>query len=328
MRNNGSLRNQSNESPRFPPPIGLLLGVFAASTASILIRFAQTDAPSLVIATYRLSLATIILLPVLLGRHRSDLKRLKANDLLLMFLSGGFLALHFATWITSLEYTSVASSIVLVQTSPLFVALFSPLLLRETPTRITIVGMSIALIGSLIVGMSDACSWHAGFECRSVFDLSTASAVKGDLLALGGAVAAAGYLIIGRRVRKRVKLIPYVSITYGTAAVVLALLMLGARQSPLGYSSQTYIWFFLLALFPQLLAHSTYNWLLRYLPAALVSIAWLGEPIGSTILAYFILTEIPTFPRLVGGIIILCGIAVAVWRPGRASTTIPADNIE
>jgi drug/metabolite transporter (DMT)-like permease len=242
-----------------------------------------------------------------------------------MFFSGGFLALHFATWITSLEFTSVASSIVLVQTSPLFVVLFSRLILRETPTRSTILGMSIALIGSLVIGLSDACSWQAGLECHSLFDLSTATMLKGDLLALSGAVAASGYLIIGRHVRSRIELIPYISITYGTAATLLVLLMFSAKQSPLGYGTQTYLWFFLLALFPQLLAHSTYNWLLRYLSAALVSIAWLGEPVGSTILAYFILGEAPTVPRLMGGIIILCGIAFTLMRTTNKS---PSTNIQ
>jgi drug/metabolite transporter (DMT)-like permease len=138
--------------------------------------------------------------------------------------------------------------------------------------------------------------------------------MKGDLLALAGAAAGAGYIMIGRRVRSTVTLIPYITLTYGTASVVLIVLMLIAGQSPFGYSPQTYIWFFLLALLPQLFAHSTYNWALRYLSAALVSISQLGEPVSSTFLAYLILRETPTMLRIVGAVIILTGIAVASLR--------------
>ena len=303
------------EGPELPPVIGLTLAILAASTASILIRFAQTDAPSLVIAVYRLSIASLILTLVLLSRYRNDLQAMTKREVSLTLISGVFLSIHFATWITSLEYTSVASSVVLVQTAPLFVALLSPLILRERLSRSIVAGLILALIGSLIIGLSDACSWSDGLRCPSIGSFFRGSAMKGDLLALAGAAAGAGYIMIGRRVRSTVTLIPYITLTYGTASVVLIVLMLRAGQSPFGYSPQTYLWFLLLALLPQLFAHSTYNWALRYLSAALVSISQLGEPVSSTILAYLILRETPTMLRIVGAVIILTGIGVASVRP-------------
>jgi drug/metabolite transporter (DMT)-like permease len=229
--------------------------------------------------------------------------------------SGIFLSIHFATWITSLEYTSVASSVVLVQTAPLFVTMFAPILLHERPTKIIIIGLSLAILGSAIVGASDICTYAEGFRCPPLHELFRGSAMKGDLLALAGAFAAAGYLIIGRVVRKRLALIPYITLTYGTAACVLVVLMFLRGHQPFGYSPTTYIWFFLLALLPQLLAHSTYNWALRYLPAAVVSLTLLGEPVGSTILAYLFLSEVPTFLRLAGAATILVGLSIVAINP-------------
>ena len=308
--------------PRLHPTLVLSLGIVASSTASILIRFAQTEAPSLVIAAYRLGLATMILIPVLFHRNRSELKAMTQREIYLTLAAGGLLAVHFATWITSLEYTTVTSSVVLVQTSPLFVALLSPLLLRESLTRFTIFGLTLALIGGLIVGLSDVCEWVGGIQCPPLTDFLHGTAIKGDLLAIMGAVAVAGYLLIGRHLRSSVTLIPYITLTYGAAAAVLIIMMLMAGQNPFGYSPQTYLWFILLALLPQLFAHTTYNWALRYLPAAVVSTSLLGEPVSSTILAFFILSEIPTMLRLGGAAIILVGIAVASRRPRLAMEVI------
>jgi drug/metabolite transporter (DMT)-like permease len=153
--------------------------------------------------------------------------------------------------------------------------------------------------------------------------------MKGDLLALAGAAAGAAYIMIGRRVRSTVTLLPYITLTYGVASIVLIIFMIQAGQKPFGYSSQTYLWFLLLALAPQLFAHSTYNWALRYLSAALVSISQLGEPVSSTILAYLFLREIPTPLRIVGAVIILTGIAVASLRPSSNARGIkPVNSID
>ena len=298
-------------------PFALVTAILAVSTASVFIRFAQADAPSLVIAALRLTCATLLLAPVALLRHQQELQSLTRNELRLGAISGVFLAVHFATWISSLEYTSVASSVVFVSTGPLWVALLSPALLNERLARAAILGLTVAILGGIIIGLSDACTWDHGIHCPNLGDVMQGRAMWGNFLALVGAWTVSGYLIIGRKLRTKMSLIPYIFLVYGMAAIALILIMLAAGQSPLGYLPQTYGWIFLLAAFPQLIGHSTYNWVLRYIPATLVAIITLVEPIGSAILAYFILRETPTSGVLLGGMLILIGIYL-VSRPGRA----------
>ena len=292
-------------------PFAILGAILAVSTASIFIRFAQREAPSLVIAAFRLTFASLILAPIALTRHRAELHRLTRRELLLALLSGVFLALHFATWITSLEYTTVASSVVLVSTSPLWVALLSPLVLRERLTRVVLVGMLLALTGGVVIALSDACVWQNGLSCPSLAEFVQGGAFFGNFLALAGAWMVAGYLLIGRRLRAKMSLIPYIFVVYSIAAIALIVIMFAAGETPLGYPPMTYVWMLLLALVPQLIGHSTYNWALRYMPAALVAVTTLGEPIGSTILAYFLLREAPTWIKLGGATMILAGIWLA-----------------
>lgn len=292
--------------------MAMLFGILAVSLASVFIRYAQAYAPSLVIAAYRLSLATLILAPLALTRHREELVVLKRPQFLLALLSGIFLALHFATWISSLEYTTVASSVVLVSTTPLWVALLLPFTIREPLSKGITVGLGLALVGGTIVGLSDSCSLTtAGLACPPIGEFLHGKAFFGDLLALAGAVMGACYLLIGRQLRGRMSLISYITLVYGMAAVVLVIIMLAAGEKPFGYPPQAYLWFILLALVPQLLGHSTFNWALRYLSVAFVSIALLGEPIGSTILAYFLLDEVPSGLKIIGAILILAGIYIA-----------------
>jgi drug/metabolite transporter (DMT)-like permease len=293
--------------------MGLLAGILAVSTASIFIRFAQNDgAPSIVIAAARLSLAAIALAPIALTRYRPELKNLSRQDWLLALLSGFFLALHFATWITSLQFTSVVSSVVLVTTTPLWVALLAPLVLHEKLGRGALIGLVLALAGGVVVGLSDSCTWSGtGLACPSPQTFFSETAFLGDLLALCGAWMATGYLLVGRKLRAKMDLIPYIFLVYGVAALVLLAIMFGMRESPLGYHPVVYLWFILLALVPQLFGHSTFNWALKYLPASLVSVTLLGEPIGSTFLAYIILGETPPGLKICGGILILAGIWLA-----------------
>ncbi len=274
-----------------------------------------------------MTFASLILAPVALTRHRVELRALTRGDLLLGLLSGVFLAIHFATWISSLEYTSVASSVVLVSTGPLWVALLSPIFLKEPLSKPVLIGMLLALLGGTIIGMGDSCTFSLsgivpaggasvrnaveGFACPPLSQFVQGKAFFGNFLALVGAWAVAGYLMIGRKLRAGMSLVPYIFVVYGIAALILLGIMFIAGQHPIGYSPWTYIWILLLALAPQLIGHSTYNWALRYLPAALVSITTLGEPIGSAILAYFILSEVPTPLTIFGGVLILAGIYLA-----------------
>ena len=296
----------------------LLVAIVAASTASIFIRFAQADAPSLVIATFRLAIASSVLWPWMLFRSPTQLRTFKPPTLTLSLVSGALLAVHFGTWISSLAYTSIASSAVLVAMAPLFVGLLAPLTLREPLTRTLAAGLALALFGTILIAWSDLCG---GAGCLPARAMLGGEAWKGDLLALMGAVSGAGYMILGRRVRLTVTLLPYISVTYGTAALGLLGATLWVGLPLTGYPPMAYLWFALLAIFPQLIAHSTYNWALGYLPAALVALSFLGEPVGATALGYAIFGEIPSLLKLIGAGLILAGIFIATRDPGTTART-------
>ena len=301
-----------SQRPFLPPLIVIVFGILAVSTGSIFVRYAQVYAPSIVIAAYRLGLATLFLAPVALIKHRSDLVNIQGRNRWLAIGSGIFLALHFVTWISSLEFTTVVSSVVLVSTAPIWVALLSPITVKEPLTKPILIGMGLAFGGVIVVGVSDVCSIDSGkLLCPSFNDFIRGGAFIGDLLALAGAWMAAGYLLIGRRLRGGISLVPYIFVVYGIAAIVLIGLMLASGQSAIGYPPQTYVWLILLALVPQLMGHSSFNWALGYLSAAFVSITLLGEPIGSAVLAYILLDETPTILKIIGAILILAGIFVA-----------------
>ncbi len=290
-------------------PASVAMAVLAISTASLFVRFAQTEAPSLAIAALRLSLATVVLLPLVLARHRAGLRRLARRQWLLASAAGALLALHFGAWITSLEYTSVASSVVLVSTGPLWVALASPLFLRERPANRVLAGMLLALAGGLIINLGDGGSAAAGLAF-----LTRSRAASGNALALVGAWALAGYLMIGRRLRSGVALLPYIFLVYGFAALFLVAAVILEGQRLDGYPAETYLWIFLLALVPQLVGHSLFNWALRFFPAALVSIAVLGEPLGAALLAYLVLNEAPGWLTALGGAVVLTGLIISTRR--------------
>ena len=292
--------------------IVLLGGIFAVSTASILIRFArQAGVPALMVDAYRLSIATLVLSPIVLRRHTAELKRLTRRDWLAALASGVFLALHFATWVSSLDYTTVTSSVVLVTTGPIWVALASWLFLREKLSRAIVVGLIVSVAGGIIVGLSDS----AGFGLAG-------SQLWGDFLALAGAWFVAGYLLIGRQLRDRMSLIAYIFIVYGSAAVLLIALGLASGASftadaaGVPYQPIGLVWLSLMALFPQLLGHSSYNYALRFLPTTYVAVVALAEPVGTSLLAFFLLNELPPPLTIVGALVILIGIAIAS-RPDR-----------
>ncbi len=272
----------------------LLLGIIAISTASIFIKLC--DAPALIIATYRMVIASLILMPW--ASYQKVWKGWGKKDVAWLIFSGTLLSLHFAFWIASLKYTSVASSVVLVTTHPIFVGIGSWLFLKERLGLNLILGIGFSVIGSGLIGYGDMAL--------------SKEALMGDGLALLGALAASGYFLVGRKMRKNQDLLAYIFPVYSTAGLVLIILSLFFRKPFFGYSSTTYLFFFLLALIPQLIGHTTFNWALKYLPASMVAITILGEPIGSTILAYFILGEGLTTWKLLGGIPIFIGILIAL----------------
>jgi drug/metabolite transporter (DMT)-like permease len=275
----------------------MAVGMLVVSTAAIAIRFAQKEAPSLSIAAGRLTLASLLLAPIVLSRHRQELRRLNRSELGRAAVAGLFLALHFASWITSLEFTSVAASVVLVATSSLFVGLLSPLLLKESVAPGMLAGILVAVVGSGVLGLGDVGGGNAP--------------LVGDLLALAGAVCAAGYLMIGRTLRPKLSLFTYIFVVYSVAALLLLIIALASRQPMGGFSSVTYGWIFFLAVGPQLVGHSAFNWALRYLSAAYVTVTLLSEPIVSSLLAWLLLSEPPTALEVLGGGLILVGLLVA-----------------
>jgi drug/metabolite transporter (DMT)-like permease len=251
------------------------VGILAISCASLLIRLAQ--APALAIATYRLTLATLLIAPYL-ALHELPARQPWPRHLLLPSMASGiFLALHFVFWIHSLQMTSVASSVILVSTTPFFVAIFSLLWLRERLHRSLWIGIVCTVTGSVLI---------AGMDRR----FSNAS-LWGDLLALLGALMAGGYLLTGRLVRRQLNLSRYIFASYGTASLVL-LAACQITHTPLtGFSNATYLFLGLLALVPQLVGHTTFNWTLGFLSPTLVAVLILGEPLGATLLAYLFLGE-------------------------------------
>jgi drug/metabolite transporter (DMT)-like permease len=309
--------------PRVSPFIAIGFAILSVSTASIFIRLGQGDGiPSLAIAVYRMSLAALFIAPFAIWKTRSEIRKISGKNWILIVLSGFLLACHFASWITSLEFTSVASSVVLVTTAPLWVALLSPLLLKENITRGILIGLFIALVGSVIVGLSEACSFLPSFSCSVSQSLFSGRAFVGNIFALGGAFFSAGYLMIGRKVRERHSLLAYVFLVYSIAALFL-LFFVGITRTSLGISNPIdLIWLVALALIPQVIGHSTFNWALKFLSAAYVSISLLGEPVGTVILAFLILKETPTVFELVGGVLILCGIYLASRVEKRAEVMV------
>ena len=298
--------------PKISPFIAIGFAILSVSTASIFIRFGQGDGiPSLAIAAYRMILAALFVAPFALWKARFEIRSIARNDWILIIVSGFLLACHFASWITSLEYTSVASSVVLVTTAPLWVALFSPLLLRESITKGILIGLIVAFLGSVIVGLSEACSFSPSLSCNAGQELFTGKAFIGNIFALAGAFFSAGYLMVGRRVREHHSLLAYVSLVYSIAALFL-LFFVGVTRSSMGIPNPIdIVWLVALALIPQVVGHSTFNWALKFLSATYVSIALLGEPVGTVILALIILKEKPTIFEITGGILILCGIYLA-----------------
>lgn len=294
---------------------GLFLGILAVSTASIFIRFAQAEIPSIVIAAGRMSLATLVILPFAVKSWRTLKPIITGKTWMLLVLAGVFLGSHFATWITSLEYTTVASSVVFVTTAPLWVALLSPIFLKEKLSGWTAVGLVISLLGSFIVGLSSTCAISdQRLVCSGFNNMFSGRYFIGNMLALAGAFLSGGYIMVGRKVRNSLSLPIYTAVVYGVASIVLILLVSLTGTRVTGFAPKSYLWIIALALIPQVIGHTAFNWALKYLSASYVSIALLGEPVGTVILAALLLHELPTTLEILGGILILTGITVATQR--------------
>ncbi|WP_135851128.1 DMT family transporter [Halorussus salinus] len=302
---------------RTPPMAALAVSIVAVSTSAILVRF--SDAPSIVKALYRVVFTTLLLAPVAVSRYRDELRALSARDALVAVVTGVALAAHFATWFESLEWTTVAASVTLVQSQPLFVAVGAAVLLDEAINRRMVGGILVAIAGIVFMSLGGLLSGAA---------LAGARPLYGDALALVGAVMAAGYVLAGRSLRQRVALVPYVTVVYTVCAVVLfavALVEVGGGgtaatvEALTEYPPEEWLLFVGMALGPGIFGHTVINWALKYVESSVVSVTLLGEPVGSTLLALVLLGEVPDLFTVAGGAVVLAGIYVtATGRPSDA----------
>lgn len=280
------------DQPAFSPYLALLIATIAVSTSAILVKLSA--APAAVIATYRLLFTVLLMLPFIAWKHLGELSQISKRDWIFSSLAGVFLALHFLLWFESLNYTSVASSVILVTLQPLFSFIGAYLFFKERVSPAGIIGGLIAIGGSMFIGWSD---FRIG-----------GTALFGDILALLGAAAVTGYWLFGQSIRKRLSLMIYTFVVYTISTVFLLMYVLIQGIPLFPYGGEEWIIFIGLAIFPTLLGHSVFNWTIKWLSANTVSMAILGEPIGAAILAYFILSEKITAPQTLGTAVILCGI--------------------
>lgn len=294
--------------PKRPHPLLVMaIAVVAMSWAAPLIRLSA--APPLAIAAWRLTFATLLLTPALaVSPARREWAKLGGSERRIAAVAGIFLALHFASWITSLRLTSVAASAVLVSLSPVFAWGFSRIFLGERPARRQAVGIVLAIAGAAVIALGDAS--HAG-----------RGALVGDLLALVGAAFGGAYFVIGRRLRADLGLVAYIAPVYGVAAVVLLVWAAGLHEAFVAYPAKDWLIFVALAAGPMLVGHGGLNYALRYLPAYTVNVAALGEPVGATLLAWLLpaIAEPPGIGAVAGGVLALGGIALALAGTGRES---------
>jgi len=285
------MKTQS-EKPAVNPYLVIAFGVFSVSTSAVLVKLAE--APAGVIAFYRLFFSVLLMLPVVLTRNLKDIGGFSLKDLFLSAVSGIFLAFHFILWFESLNYTSVASSTVLVTLQPLFSFAGTYLLYKERITFRTIVSGMVAIFGSILISWGD-------------FNISR-EALFGDVLALIACALITGYLLFGQSVRKRVSLFPYTFVVYSISSVTLWIYVWANGQSFYPYRPQDWIYFLLLAVFPTLLGHTLFNWSLKWVSTNVISMAILFEPVGAALLAFFILGETLKWTQIIGGLIVLSGL--------------------
>lgn len=277
------------------------VGILAISCGSILIKF-TSDVPPIMIAVYRLVFSSIILITIF-KLKKLPFAHLTRKEWAWCGLSGIFLSMHFITWISSLQYTSVASSVVLVTMNPIFVGILSFLILKEKLHFTLIIGIILSVLGSVILTIGD--SGVDGFA------ITNSTALWGDVLALTGALMASFYLLIGSRIRERIDLMSYITVVYSFSAVFLVLVSLVMGLSFTGYKSESYLYMLLLAVLPQLLGHTSFNWALKHLKSSMVAVTTMGEPIGASVLAFLLLGEVVSLWQIMGISLIFGAIMIA-----------------
>jgi len=289
------LEAEHNTKVPISPKLFLIVGVISFAFGAILIRY--SSAHPLAIAFYRLLFATILM--ALFGLIKLDtFTKLRRIDFMVLIFNGLVLAIHFALWISSLNFTTVAASVILVDTSPFFATFFAYVFLKEKVDRRFLIGLMLCFVGAILILGSDTGLGN----------------IYGDILSLGGAVLAGLYFYIGRKLRPRINFVPYVTFVYGFSALFLFLFMLMYKVPFTGYTGTDFLVFLLLAIGPSCLGHNSYNYSLKYMKTSNVSATVYGEAFGSTLLAIILLNETPSYLVIAGGALILLGIYFAVIR--------------
>ncbi|NLW92011.1 MAG: DMT family transporter [Syntrophomonadaceae bacterium] len=279
--------------------LALFFSVLCMSTSSIMIKLSL--APALIIALYRLVFTSVLAAGIRGSRLPQSVSAISRTNLWYIIGSGFFLALHLGFWITSLNYTSVSSSVLFTNLQVIFVLLFSIAFLKEKPTNIAIIGIFVAVTGSVFIAQGDLKSGR----------------LLGDMLSLASGLFVAIYYLIGRRARSQVDTMTYTVITTGAAALGLLAVCWMSGLSLTGYRNIDWLLFFLMALGPGLGGHGILNWALKYVKAPLVSVSILGESVGASILAWIIFGESLLWYQIIGGVLILAGIYIAAANEGK-----------
>ena len=278
------------------PYVAIAIGVISVSLSAIFVKLSSAE--SAVIAFYRMLFSVLIMSPVFLLKYKSELKLLQKRDWIFSIVAGVFLAFHFILWFESLNYTSVASSTVLVTLQPIFAFIGTYLFFKEKVAFQSIVAVIVAISGSLLISWGD-------------FRVSGA-ALYGDGLALIACAFITGYLLFGQDVRKRLSLMTYTMVVYSVSTITLFFYVLFMGQSFGPYESNDWLLFVMLAIVPNLLGHTLFNWSLKWVSTNTISIAILFEPVGAAILAFFIFNEKLILSQVIGGIIVILGILMFV----------------
>ncbi|BAK15513.1 permease of the drug/metabolite transporter superfamily [Solibacillus silvestris StLB046] len=284
------------EKPPIHPYIPIIIGVISVSLSAIFVKLSSADAG--VIAFYRMLFSIMIMLPWFLIKYKNEIKVLSKRDWIFSSIAGVFLSFHFILWFESLNYTSVASSTVLVTMQPLFAFIGTYLFFKEKITLQTFIAGGIAILGSVLISWGD-------------FKIS-GTALYGDILALIACALITGYLLFGQDVRKRLSLVTYTMVVYSVSTVTLFFYIIVKGESFGPYPAIDWMWFILLAIIPNLLGHNLFNWVLKWTSTNVISIAILFEPVGAALLAMFIFNEYLTVSQIVGGLVVILGIMLFV----------------
>lgn len=282
------------ESPKINPYVALAIGVLSVSTSAIFVKLSSADAG--IIAFYRLLFSVILMAPIFFPKYMKELKIISKRDWAFSIIAGIFLAFHFILWFESLNYTSVASSTVLVTLQPLFAFIGTFLFFKEKFSFKAILCAVVAVIGSIIISWGD-------------FRIS-GTALYGDFLALAACALITAYLLFGQTVRQRISLVTYTFVVYFISAVVLFFYVLASGSAFYPYPAADWIYFLLLAIIPNLLGHTLFNWCLKWLSTSTISMAILFEPVGAALLAYYILQEKVLLTQITGGLIVIVSVSL------------------